>query len=133
VSGDAGAGDQDDAEDGTHDRGARPFDVGLQPERTALAWRRTALALVVAAVVGIRVLPTLVGAWAVIPAGAGIALAVGILFASHRRYRIQHERLTTATTDRIALPDGALPALVAGTTISAGLACILIVWSTAMR
>ncbi|RUQ98346.1 DUF202 domain-containing protein [Labedella endophytica] len=109
------------------DRGARPFDPGLQPERTALAWRRTALALVVAAVVGIRVLPTLLGDWAMIPAGAGLVLAVIVLLASHRRYREHHVRLTTSTSDRIALPDGALPALVAATTLAAGIACAVVV------
>lgn len=128
----ATAGDQGDAEDGTHDRASRPFDVGLQPERTALAWRRTALALVVAAVVGIRVLPIMLGEWAIIPAGAGIALAVAILFASHHRYHTQHQRLTTATTDRIALPDGTLLALVASTTLLAGLACIAVIASVTL-
>lgn len=127
MSGDAEAGDQDDSGDETYNRKSRPFDIGLQPERTALAWRRTALALVVAAVVGIRVLPTLLGPWAIIPAGVGIALAVAILVASHYRYQQHHERLTTAATDRIALPDGKLPALVVSTTCLAGLACIAVV------
>lgn len=125
-----GAGGHQGSEGGAHDRRLHPFDVGLQPERTALAWRRTALALTVAAVVGIRVLPALLGPWALIPAGAGIALTVGILIASHHRYHQQHGRLTTADTDRIALPDGALPALVASTTVLGGLACVAIVAST---
>ncbi len=123
-----------DGRDGEADeRGARPFDVGLQPERTALAWRRTALALVVAAVVGIRVLPTLLGAWAVVPAGAGVVLAVVVLVASHRRYREQHVRLTTADSDRIALPDGALPALVAAATVCGGVACAVVVVTVALH
>lgn len=119
-----------DGPDGT-DRGARPFDVGLQPERTALAWRRTALALVVAAVIGIRVLPMLLGAWAVIPAGAGVVLAVVVLVASHRRYREQHARLTAGSSDRIALPDGTLPAIVATATLAGALACVLVVVTVA--
>lgn len=112
-----------------HNRASHPFDVGLQPERTALAWRRTALALIVAAVVGIRVLPALLGPWALIPAGAGIVIAVGVLVASHRRYRVQHERLTRAATARIPLLDGTLPGLMALVTILAGLACTAIVAS----
>ena len=109
------------------DRRDHPFDVGLQPERTALAWRRTALALVVGAVVGIRVLPALLGPWALIPAGLGIVLAVTLLVASHTRYRRQHELLTTASSARIILSDGALPALVAGTVLLGGLACLAVV------
>ncbi|RWZ67758.1 DUF202 domain-containing protein [Labedella populi] len=127
------SGDGTGAPEDADDRGARPFDAGLQPERTALAWRRTALALVVAAVVGIRVLPTLLGAWAVVPAGAGVVLAVVVLVASHHRYREQHIRLTTASTDRIALPDGTLPGLVAAMTLSAAVACGVVVVAVATR
>jgi uncharacterized membrane protein YidH (DUF202 family) len=112
-----------------HNPASHPFDVGLQPERTALAWRRTALALIVAAVVGIRVLPALLGPWVLIPAGAGIAIAVAVLVASHRRYCVQHERLTKAGIARIPLLDGALPGLMALVTIFAGLACTAIVVS----
>ncbi len=145
MNSDAAAGEQDDAGDGSkdesgndvegsrQDRVSRPFDSGLQPERTALAWRRTALALVVAAVVGMRVLPTVLGGWAILPAGTGIALAVGVLFASHYRYQQHHHRLTTAATDRIALPDGALPALVAGMTGLAGVACIAVVATIVLK
>lgn len=112
---------------GPDDRRNRPFDVGLQPERTALAWRRTALALVVGAVVGIRVLPALLGPWALIPAGLGIVLAVLLLVASHVRYRRQHELLTTANSTRIVLSDGTLPVLVAGTVLLGSLVCLAVV------
>lgn len=105
----------------------RPFDVGLQPERTALAWRRTALALVVGALVGMRVLPALLGPWALIPAGMGIIFSVALLVASHVRYRRQHELLTMASSSRIVLSDGTLPALVAVTVLLGGFACMLIV------
>jgi uncharacterized membrane protein YidH (DUF202 family) len=115
------------ADDAPAARGSRPFDVGLQPERTALAWRRTALALVVGAVVGIRVLPALLGPWALVPAGAGIVLAVTLLVASHRRYLRQHALLTTAASARIVLSDGRLPGLVAATVLLAGVACLTVV------
>lgn len=134
MSGDGGRGGGGHGpEGGGQDPTSRPYDVGLQPERTALAWRRTALALVVAAVVGIRVFPALLGTWALIPAGAGIVLAVGILIASHRRYYQQHERLTTTDSNRIALPDGTLPALVAVTAVVGGLACAAVVSSVNLR
>ncbi|PZF53302.1 hypothetical protein DEJ23_14870 [Curtobacterium sp. MCSS17_008] len=59
------------------------FDPGLQPERTALAWRRTALALTVAALVAVRILPETLGLWTVLPAGAGLVAAVAVLVAAH--------------------------------------------------
>jgi putative membrane protein len=71
------------------------FDKGLQPERTALAWRRTALALAVGALVSVRVLPSVLGSWALIPAGAGVVAALVIAWAAHRR----HVRTLDALSD----------------------------------
>lgn len=56
---------------------------GVQPERTALAWRRTALAVAVGALAAGRLLEPVLGsgAWALtmigVPAAAGIAVAGG--------------------------------------------------------
>jgi uncharacterized membrane protein YidH (DUF202 family) len=70
--------------------GDAPFDPGLQPERTLLAWRRTALALGVAAV----------------------AAAAFAYLAAALRYRRTHAALTAAAR----LPgDGAALAAVAAT------------------
>lgn len=110
-----------------------PFDIGLQPERTALAWRRTALALVIAAIVGVRVLPGLLDPWALIPAGSGIILAVTVLHASHRRYGVQHQRLTGSESDRVALPGGFLLAIVSGIAVAGGVACIAVVVITSLK
>lgn len=107
-------------------RASQPFDPGLQPERTNLAWRRTALALVVAAIVGIRAIPSILGAWAIVPAGTGLLLALGIFVASHQRYKVHHHRLTSADSDRIALPGGGVLALVAITTLGGGLAALVV-------
>ncbi|ROP49315.1 MULTISPECIES: DUF202 domain-containing protein [unclassified Rathayibacter] len=115
------------------DRSSRPFDAGLQPERTALAWRRTALALTAGALVGIRILPTILGPWALLPAGGGLLLALLILIQSHHRYRTHHRVLTTSSTDRVPLPDGRLPALVAATALLAGTAALLVVVAGASR
>lgn len=71
----------------------RPFDVGLQPERTSLAWQRTGLAMAVGALVALRILPELLGPWAMVPAGVGLAMAIGVLVAAHLRYRRYHRGL----------------------------------------
>ncbi|MER7544517.1 DUF202 domain-containing protein [Actinomadura sp.] len=55
----------------------RPGDRGAQPERTALAWSRTALALIVAGLLCVRFAPSAPGAAvaaAVVCGGAGLLL-----------------------------------------------------------
>jgi uncharacterized membrane protein YidH (DUF202 family) len=110
------------------DRSSRPFDVGLQPERTALAWRRTSLALTVGALAGVRIVPTLFGAWLLVPTGALALVAIAVLVLSHGRYLSHHRVLTTSDSDRIALDDGALPALVAGVALLLGLGALAAVF-----
>ena len=71
-----------------------PFDPGLQPERTLLAWRRTCLALAVASAVIIRFAGEAIGVAAIILGAAGI-LAAGIAYVrSATRYRRAHDALT---------------------------------------
>lgn len=85
-------------------------DPGLQPERTALAWRRTSLALVIATLVIARLTFLSLGASTVVPSllvGAG-ALWVGIL--ALRRRGVPHDDEPHFTS---MLPDGRLPLLVA--------------------
>lgn len=114
-------------------RAARPFDKGLQPERTALAWRRTSLALVVGAIICIRVLPGMLGAWAAIPAGAGLLAAIGVFVASHRRYDTHHRLLTSAEHDRIPLADGLMPAFVAAMGLGGGILILSAIVYSALR
>ncbi|MBP2456586.1 putative membrane protein [Clavibacter michiganensis] len=120
------------------DPAGRPSDPGLQPERTALAWRRTALALVVGSLLGLRALPPLLGPAGLAVAGAGVVAALAVLALAHRRHGRVHRILTAAAPaapdspaapavdPRVALPGGALPALVAALSACAGVAALVL-------
>lgn len=80
------------------------FDPGLQPERTELAWRRSALAIGVGSLVAMRVLPTSVESTEI---GVTVAITLGVLgigFATllwalaRRRYRRVTRALTAPRT-----------------------------------
>lgn len=71
----------------------QPFDPGLQPERTLLAWRRTFLALGVAGAVAVR-FAAAVSLYAAIPLGLVlVALALTGYLRIAGRYRRVHEGL----------------------------------------
>jgi uncharacterized membrane protein YidH (DUF202 family) len=93
------------------------FDAGLQAERTALAWRRTALALAVGAVGAGRLAAPVVGVLAVGLAGLGLVQAVAVAVAAQRRYRVAHRSLT-ARGDLTAVRAAGLP--IAALALSAG-------------
>jgi hypothetical protein len=117
-----------------------PWDPGLQPERTALAWRRTGLALTVGSLIGLRVLPELLGPAAYALAGIGVVASLAALGAAHRRYRTVHRLLVAArdgepgvapgsgstSPDRVATTGGALPAVVAALACAAGVAALVV-------
>ncbi|KJL31370.1 YidH family protein [Microbacterium azadirachtae] len=107
----------------------RVFDPGLQPERTALAWRRTALALAGGSVVIMRILPSVIGGAALALGFAGLALALIVLVGSHRRYRRQHRALTS--TEPVVLRSGWPVAALTGATLLVGVLCLLFVLSRA--
>lgn len=109
-----------------HDAPSGVFDAGLQPERTALAWRRTALALTTASLVAMRILPETLGPWAVVPASLGLGLSVGILVAAQRRHLIVTRTLVGSDSDRVPLPSGVLPMLVAALVTIGGAAAFMV-------
>ncbi|ROS59129.1 uncharacterized protein DUF202 [Frigoribacterium sp. PhB160] len=147
----AGRADDGDSAGGAGrlDPSTHPFDEGLQPERTALAWRRTALALTAASLVAFRVLPELLGGGAWVLAAVGLTASVGVLVAAHRRYRRLHRLLTSpASPSRSSSPSpspsgtdtvapgaagagGGLPAGVALLTLAAGVVALVVVLASA--
>ena len=83
----------------------RIYDVGLQPERTLLAWRRTCLAFGVASLVGMRFTLEPFGMLAVMGGivGAGLAVLAYVLAATG--YRRSHQALRSRDLlDRDGLP-----------------------------
>lgn len=90
---------------------SRPFDKGLQPERTALSWQRTTLALAVGLLVTVRLLAHLGSSLTLPVAGAGLVLTVAVFVTGFRRYRSVHATLTSSGGERVAF-HSALPLLV---------------------
>ena len=101
-----------------------PGPPGVQNERTSLAWVRTALGLVVCALLAARLAVVRGEGWAVGAALAAAVLAVGVLGWAHDRYRRAARRLR----ERRAV-DFAVPALVLTLAVTAigALALLLVV------
>lgn len=89
------------------------FDPGLQPERTQLAWRRTALSVAVGSIVAMRILPAVLGhvMW-VVPGIIGVVCAAWMWAVSARRYRDFNAQLDDTSTP-LAPGAGVLLALAA--------------------
>lgn len=111
---------------------SRVFDPGLQPERTALAWRRTGLALGGASLLLARVFAETSLPLALMVGGGGVGAAIILMLAVDRRYRTHHRRLTAAPGVRIPLAEGVLPALVAAITVAFGIAAVAAVTLSAL-
>jgi uncharacterized membrane protein YidH (DUF202 family) len=101
-------------------------DPGLQPERTALAWRRLSLALVVAAAAVARVAPIVLGPWALAPAIPALALAVVVLVISQRRY-LSARRALSDPAARPRLAAGGLLATTGFTAVLLGALAVALV------
>ena len=114
--------DRETGPDGGRDR---VWDAGLQPERTALSWRRTGLTLVGGSLLLARVLAEVSVPLALTVGALGVLAAIAIMVAVERRYRSHHARLTAAGRQRIELAGGALPLVVAATTVAFG--CLAVV------
>jgi uncharacterized membrane protein YidH (DUF202 family) len=104
----------------------RPFDPGLQPERTFLAWQRTVLALAVACAVAVRFTAPQIGAAAVIAGIAGLGLAIAAYIGVRYRYRRAHSALQKFAA-LYTVGSGPLAAL-AASTFMLGVLAALFLW-----
>jgi uncharacterized membrane protein YidH (DUF202 family) len=97
----------------------QPFDHGLQPERTLLAWRRTAALLAVVTLTGARVLADVLQGAVVVAGGIGLVAAAAFALAGERRYL----RFTAAAArgEILPRPGGGTFAFGAALTVLCGL------------
>jgi putative membrane protein len=93
--------------------GARVHDLGLQLERTALAWRRTALALVVAALIATKAMALReTVAFGLVSAGL-LVVAAGAAWIGARRYRrgallfVREAQASSAASSAVSSAEGA--------------------------
>jgi putative membrane protein len=108
------------------------FDVGLQPERTALSWRRTGLSVCAGSLIAARILPEVFGLWALVPGMIGVAAAIVLLVLAERRYRRVHAMLMASAHPRVSLASGTLPAVLALLTLFLGLSGLVVALAVAL-
>jgi uncharacterized membrane protein YidH (DUF202 family) len=75
----------------------RPWDAGLQPERTTLSWIRTSLSFAVVSLLTAR-LATEAGVVAVVVALSGIVAAAGLVALQARSHRARDRGARTGST-----------------------------------
>lgn len=103
-----------------------PVDIGLQIERTTLAWRRTALAVAVGSLVAMRLLPEMLGGigW-IVPGSAGLAGALWMWWMARRRHRAFLEHVAAGAAPRVG-GAVALCAIAVGTALAGGFGVLVV-------
>lgn len=104
------------------------WDPGLQPERTELAWRRTALSLALLSLVSLRLLPAAFGSalW-LVPGIVGVVASGPLWWAARRRAVVTNRTLRSPQPHR--LPDGRLLLGAAVFASAVGIAGVIVVLS----
>lgn len=106
----------------------RPFDLGLQTERTLLAWQRTVLSLGVACAIAVRFSAQQIGVTAVVAGITGLALAIAAYIGASYRYRRIHNALQRSATLHTV---SAWPFLaLASSTFMLGVLAVLFLWNS---
>lgn len=100
-----------------------PAPPGLQPERTRLAWQRTAISIAVGALVYARVEADVLGVFGWVLALLGSAS--GILIGVRATHRYGHHRRHLEREDP-RLADGLLPFIAAAIVTAAGVIAVLV-------
>jgi putative membrane protein len=103
-----------------------PLDPGLQPERTNLAWRRTALSLLVWSLAALRILPAIFGWWAASIALVGMAFSIVAFVTARRRYS-QQSNMLALSNDSSSRVGAAVIAGAAALAATLGIMALLIV------
>jgi uncharacterized membrane protein YidH (DUF202 family) len=105
---------------------ARPdvvVDLGMQAERTTLAWRRTALGVGVGGVVALRLAGPALGPGVTVAAVAGGVLAVLTFWMAGRRYRaVQRSLRERGDLGELAHPAGPILAVSVATALIGAIA-----------
>ena len=114
-----------------NNEGRRVWDTGLQPERTNLAWSRSAVAFLVLGLAAPRALWIVLGPWSLLPAAILLAGSAALLAMSRRRYALAHHALIHSSSPQ--LPDGRLPALATGLALLCGLLALTMLAIVAVR
>ncbi|MEJ1087137.1 DUF202 domain-containing protein [Microbacterium sp. Mu-80] len=105
------------------------FDPGLQPERTQLAWRRTALSLAIGSLIAARALPVIFasGAW-VVPGILGVAVAGALWAAGGRRARAV-DRALSAVDAQGRMPDAVMLLVLVVVTVCIGVVGLVVAFA----
>lgn len=103
------------------------FDPGLQPERTELAWRRTALALAVGSLISLRILPVAFGnPWWMLAGVAGLIGTGALFLGARQRYRTVSDTLVREG-ERAAMPGAGILLALSLFVVAGGVAGVMVI------